>query len=103
MTRGSHSPVITADGQECDGRATKGTSMAAVEFQKDVGGFSDGKGHWYSVRMLSTRYVMVQVQLDPLTHRHVPVETLSTHASAAEAWTAAREEAERSAASEQEF
>lgn len=77
--------------------------MSEVEFQKDVGGYSDGKGHWYSVRMLSTRYVVVRVQLDPLTHQHVPVATLSTHGLAAEAWTAAREEAERSAASEQEF
>jgi len=50
--------------------------MATVEFQKDVGGFLDGKGHWYSVRLLSTQYVVVRVQLDPLTHRHVPVATL---------------------------
>ena len=76
--------------------------MAAVAFHKDVGGFFDGKGHWYSVRMLSTRYVVVLVQLDPTTHRHVPVATLSTYGSPAEAWTAAREAAERSAVGEQE-
>jgi len=74
--------------------------MATVAFQKDVGGFFDGKGHWYSVRLLATRYVVVRVQLDPLTHRHVPVATLSRHASAAEAWIAARAEAERSAVGE---
>jgi len=76
--------------------------MAAVAFHKDVGGFFDGKGHWYSVRMLSTRYVVVLVQLDPLTQRHVPVATLSRHRFAAEAWTAAREESARSAVGEQE-
>jgi len=76
--------------------------MATVEFQQNVGGFSDGKGHWYSVRLLSTQYVVVRVQLDPLTHRHVPVATLSTHGSPVEAWTAAREAAERSAVGEQE-
>ena len=103
MTGGSHSPIITADGRECDGRATKGGSVVTVEFQQNVGGFSDSKGHWYSVRLLSNRYAVVLVELDPTTHGHVPVATLSTHGSPAEAWTAAREEAERSAASEQEF
>jgi len=77
--------------------------MSEVEFQQNVGSFFDGKGHWYSVRRLSNRYAMVRVELDPTTHGHVPVATLSTHGSPAEAWTAAREEAERSAASEQEF
>jgi len=77
--------------------------MTVVEFHKDVGSFFDGKGSWYSVRLLSNRYAVVRVELDPTTHRHVPVATLSTHGSPAEAWTAAREEAERSAASEQEF
>jgi len=76
--------------------------VTTVEFQQNAGSFFDGKGSWYSVRLLSNRYAVVRVQLDPLTHRHVPVETLSTHGSPAEAWTAAREEAERSAASEQD-
>jgi len=77
--------------------------VTTVEFQQNVGSFFDGKGSWYSVRRLSNRYAVVLVELDPTTHGHVPVATLSTHETAAEAWTAAREEAERSATSEQEF
>jgi len=81
----------------------KGTPVTTVEFQQNAGSFFDGKGHWYSVRLLSNRYAVVLVELDPTTHGHVPVATLSTHGSPAEAWTAARAEAERSAASEQAY
>jgi len=81
----------------------KETLITVVEFQQNAGSFFDGKGHWYSVRRLSNRYAVVRVELDPTTHRHVPVATLSTHGSPAEARTAACEEEARSATSEQEF
>lgn len=103
MTGGSHSPVITADGRECDGRATKGGSVVTVEFQQNVGGFSDSKGHWYSVRRIGNRYVVVILQKDAGTHRHVLTAATSEHVSAEDAWIAARERAERSAAGEQKY
>lgn len=85
------------------GAQRKGTSMAAVEFQKDVGGFSNGKGYWYSVRRIGNRYVVMILQKDTGTHRHVLTAATSEHLSAEDAWIAARERAERSAAGEQEY
>jgi len=76
--------------------------MSEVEFQKDVGGYADGKGQWYSVRLVGNRYVVVILQIDPGTRRHVLTAATSEHLSAEDAWIAARGRAERSAAGEQE-
>jgi len=79
------------------------TLMPGVQFHIDVGGYADGKGHWYSVRLLSNRYILVILQMDAGTHRHVLTAATSEHLSPEDAWTAARERAERSAAGEQEY